>query len=79
MLYRDNFTKKVCKFVEFHGKNIFGGHNMAVLYPNPCYNKKCYKGMVLSYHVVLECKLQNIRSQCKVLMNKYLHLSDNSM
>ena len=26
-----------------------GSHNMAVLYPNPCYNKVCYKGTSLLF------------------------------
>ena len=28
----------------------FGGHNMTVLYSNPCYNKVFYKGLYY-YHV----------------------------
>ena len=33
-------------FVKFRKKNI-GIHNMAVLYPNLCYNEACYKGAAL--------------------------------
>ena len=28
-------------YVKFHGKKIIGSHNMAMLYPNLCYNKVC--------------------------------------
>ena len=30
-------------FVKFYSKK-FGSHNMVILYPNPFYNKVCYKG-----------------------------------
>ena len=33
-------------FVKFHG-NKYVSHNMAMLYPNPCYNEVCYKGTAL--------------------------------
>ena len=34
-------------FVKFDEKNR--GHNMALLYPNLCYNEVCFKGTLLYY------------------------------
>ena len=34
-------------FIKFPWEKKFGNHNMAVLYPNLCYNEVCYKGTAL--------------------------------
>ena len=34
--------------VKFQGKK-YGRHNMTALYPNPCYNEVCNKGIALQF------------------------------
>ena len=47
LCYDGQFYKGIIgHFVNSMAKK-FGSHNMTVLYPNPCYNEVCYKGIAL--------------------------------
>ena len=46
----------------------FGSHNLTVLYPNPCYDKMCYKGTALYCYKVLDNSSPSI-DHCILLYN----------